>query len=191
MCGLVLSGSDLKKSLGRKGCNRRCDQTKRTNTLCSSSILDLWSCIVCFKLMMLLNGQRSQSNGGRYMLWYVTNLAGSEIAVFLFGEAYDAHWKEGLGTVVALLNPKRREEKPGQENKNEDSGPAFTVSNGGQVLVIGLVSHFVILEYFDLKSSEDLSGEEGRRAALGFVSLLAMEGVYGPCWHGAGAYRLF
>jgi hypothetical protein len=75
------------------------------------------------------------------MIWFVSNLNGTSISLFLFGEAYDARWKESEGTVIAILNPKRKEEKPGLSHQSQDQrGPAYTVSNAGQVLVIGRVS---------------------------------------------------
>jgi hypothetical protein len=75
------------------------------------------------------------------MIWFVSNLNGTSISLFLFGEAYDARWKESEGTIIAILNPKRKEDKPGSSQSSlEQRGPAYTVSNPGQVLVIGRVS---------------------------------------------------
>jgi hypothetical protein len=94
--------------------------------------------------------QKATSGGGRFMIWFVSNLNGTSVSLFLFGEAYDARWKESEGTVVAILNPKRKEDKPGSSSSaQEQRGPAYTVSNAGQVLVIGRVSDLNFTRVFN------------------------------------------
>ncbi|KAE8894543.1 hypothetical protein PF005_g24467 [Phytophthora fragariae] len=44
------------------------------------------------------------ANGSTFMVWGLSDLDGTELGVFLFGDAYAAHWKELTGSVVAVLN---------------------------------------------------------------------------------------
>ncbi|KAG7394316.1 minichromosome maintenance- protein [Phytophthora boehmeriae] len=44
------------------------------------------------------------ANGSTFMVWGLSDLDGTELGVFLFGDAYAAHWKEVAGSVVAVLN---------------------------------------------------------------------------------------
>ncbi|RLN53100.1 hypothetical protein BBJ28_00015686, partial [Nothophytophthora sp. Chile5] len=44
------------------------------------------------------------ANGSTFMVWGLSDLTGTELGVFLFDDAYAAHWKELTGSVVALMN---------------------------------------------------------------------------------------
>ncbi|EGZ19759.1 hypothetical protein PHYSODRAFT_558455 [Phytophthora sojae] len=44
------------------------------------------------------------ANGSTFMVWGLSDLDGTELGVFLFGDAYAAHWKELTGSIVAVLN---------------------------------------------------------------------------------------
>ncbi|RLN90972.1 hypothetical protein BBJ28_00015743 [Nothophytophthora sp. Chile5] len=44
------------------------------------------------------------ANGSTFMVWGLSDLNGTELGVFLFDDAYAAHWKELVGSVVALMN---------------------------------------------------------------------------------------
>ena len=38
------------------------------------------------------------------MVWGLSDLDGTELGLFLFGDAYSSHWKEMPGSIVAVLN---------------------------------------------------------------------------------------
>ncbi|KAF4031221.1 hypothetical protein GN244_ATG16950 [Phytophthora infestans] len=44
------------------------------------------------------------ANGSTFMVWGLSDLDGTELGVFLFGDAYASHWKELTGSIVAVLN---------------------------------------------------------------------------------------
>ncbi|ETM03116.1 hypothetical protein L917_00613 [Phytophthora nicotianae] len=44
------------------------------------------------------------ANGSTFMVWGLSDLDGTELGIFLFGDAYDSHWKELTGSIVAVLN---------------------------------------------------------------------------------------
>lgn len=59
-----------------------------------------YSCVLCLF-------PRDTKKGDKFAIWKLSDLSGqtSLISVFLFGKAYQEHWKTPLGHVVALLNP--------------------------------------------------------------------------------------
>ena len=48
---------------------------------------------------------RTTSKGSSYCIWTISDLDGNAISLFLFSEAYENHWKEVEGTIVAIINP--------------------------------------------------------------------------------------
>ncbi|RMX66627.1 hypothetical protein DD238_004009 [Peronospora effusa] len=44
------------------------------------------------------------ANGSTFMVWGLSDLDGTELGLFLFGDAYSNHWKEMPGSIVAVLN---------------------------------------------------------------------------------------
>uniref|UniRef100_M4BTI9 Uncharacterized protein n=1 Tax=Hyaloperonospora arabidopsidis (strain Emoy2) TaxID=559515 RepID=M4BTI9_HYAAE len=44
------------------------------------------------------------ANGSTFMVWGLSDLDGTELGIFLFGDAYNSHWKETTGSIVAVLN---------------------------------------------------------------------------------------
>ncbi|TPX70638.1 hypothetical protein SpCBS45565_g01707 [Spizellomyces sp. 'palustris'] len=49
---------------------------------------------------------RTSLKGGKYCVIKLTDLDKSVVNVFLFNKSFERHWKERVGSVVALLNPK-------------------------------------------------------------------------------------
>ncbi|KAJ3284004.1 minichromosome maintenance- protein [Borealophlyctis nickersoniae] len=49
---------------------------------------------------------RTAKNGNKYCLFKFSDLAGSIVNVFAFDDSFDRHWKELVGSVIAVLNPK-------------------------------------------------------------------------------------
>jgi hypothetical protein len=47
---------------------------------------------------------KAAASGGSFMVWSLSDLNDTELGVFLFGDAYEAHWKEIEGSIVAVLN---------------------------------------------------------------------------------------
>nr|KAJ3422912.1 minichromosome maintenance- protein [Polyrhizophydium stewartii] len=45
-------------------------------------------------------------NGSSFVMMRICDLAGNSINLFMFRESFEAHWKEKVGSVVAVLNPK-------------------------------------------------------------------------------------
>lgn len=54
-----------------------------------------------------LHACRDTKKGDKYSVWKLSDLSGQSavVSVFLFGQAYQEHWKTSLGYIVALLNP--------------------------------------------------------------------------------------
>ena len=54
-----------------------------------------------------LLGSRDSAKGNKFTVWKISDLSGQSavVSLFLFGKAYEEHWKTSLGYVVALLNP--------------------------------------------------------------------------------------
>ncbi|GAB9468994.1 Mcm10-like protein [Globisporangium polare] len=80
---------------------------------------------------------KASANGGSFMVWSLSDLSGTELGVFLFGEAYETHWKEMEGSVVAVLNAALL---PATE-KNRF---AFKVSQANEVVKLGSAVDFGI-----------------------------------------------
>eukprot|EP00906_Rhabdomonas_costata_P006666 RCo009696 len=49
---------------------------------------------------------RVGSNGGKYILFKLSDMEGQTITVFLFGQAYDAHMAVDIGAVLLLVSPR-------------------------------------------------------------------------------------
>ena len=81
---------------------------------------------------------KTTKSGGRFMVWYLSNLQGSSAALFLFGEAYQQHWKESEGVVIAVLNPKT--DCPDNGDKHDDL--SFSIAKPGQLMVMGTSKDF-------------------------------------------------
>lgn len=73
------------------------------------------------------------SAGRNYAIWKVTDLEQTSMTVFMFGAAYDDHFRETEGMVVALVAPKTR---------TEGGEFALTVDRGDQVWVLGRATDF-------------------------------------------------
>ena len=50
---------------------------------------------------------RDSVKGNKYAVWKLSDLSGQSavVSLFLFGKAYQEHWKMAQGSVVGLLNP--------------------------------------------------------------------------------------
>jgi hypothetical protein len=53
---------------------------------------------------------RESSSGRKYGVWKITNLGGFTCSLFLFGDAFESHWKETEGSIVGVLNAKYKEQ---------------------------------------------------------------------------------
>ncbi|GLD92092.1 hypothetical protein PINS_up000625 [Pythium insidiosum] len=47
---------------------------------------------------------KATSNGSTFMVWGLSDLDTTELGVFLFDAAYESHWRELEGSIVAILN---------------------------------------------------------------------------------------
>jgi hypothetical protein len=86
---------------------------------------------VTFGVIVHKSATKSASNGGNYMIWKISDLDNHSISVFLFRDAYNAHWKESEGAVVAVLNASIL---PARE---EFGAFSLSVSEAGEVAKIG------------------------------------------------------
>lgn len=77
------------------------------------------------------------TNGSTFMVWGLADLEGTELGVFLFGDAYNSHWKQMEGSIVAVLNATLM---PATE-KNKF---AFKVSRPEEVVKLGVAVDFGI-----------------------------------------------
>ena len=50
---------------------------------------------------------RDTVKGKKYSIWKLSDLSGQStvVSLFLFGTAFQSHWKTTLGTIIAILNP--------------------------------------------------------------------------------------
>ena len=50
---------------------------------------------------------RDTIKGKKYTIWKLSDLSSQSavVTLFLFGAAFQSHWKTSLGSVVAILNP--------------------------------------------------------------------------------------
>ncbi|TYZ63993.1 hypothetical protein PybrP1_005663 [[Pythium] brassicae (nom. inval.)] len=80
---------------------------------------------------------KAAANGATFMVWSLSDLNGTELAVFLFDAAYEAHWREVEGAVVAVLNAALL---PATE-KNRF---AFKVAHANEVVALGRAADFGI-----------------------------------------------
>ena len=83
---------------------------------------------------------KTSKNGGRFMVWYLSNLQGCSAALFLFGDAYQQHWKESEGVVIAVLNPKT--DVPASESSDRHDDLSFSIQKAGQLLIMGASKDF-------------------------------------------------
>ncbi|CAH0482437.1 unnamed protein product [Peronospora belbahrii] len=77
------------------------------------------------------------ANGSTFMVWGLSDLDGTELGLFLFGDAYVSHWKEMTGSVMAVLNATLL---PATE-KNKF---AFKVTQSAEIVKLGKAVDFGI-----------------------------------------------
>ncbi|GAB2291953.1 hypothetical protein Dimus_026202 [Dionaea muscipula] len=73
---------------------------------------------------------KMSSTGKNYCIWKLGSLDEQTLSVFLFGDAYQKHWKEPAGTVFGFFNSSIRKDPVG-------TGFSLSVYNPGQVLKMG------------------------------------------------------
>ncbi|KAJ3089772.1 hypothetical protein HK102_005535 [Quaeritorhiza haematococci] len=49
---------------------------------------------------------RTSSRGDKYVVFKLTDLKDCQLATFVFRESFERHWKEIVGSIIAILNPK-------------------------------------------------------------------------------------
>ncbi|BBN16684.1 minichromosome maintenance protein 10 [Marchantia polymorpha subsp. ruderalis] len=80
---------------------------------------------------------RQSSTGKNFVIWKLGTLDSNVISLFLFGDAYKAHWKEQPGSILAVLNANVRTDPKTKE-------PSLSVFNCDQVLMLGTSVNFAI-----------------------------------------------
>ena len=88
---------------------------------------------VTFGVLVSKGLTKTASSGSKYMLWQLSDLGGNAASVFLFGKAYEAHWKELEGAAVAVLNAKVL------PNRSQGGGsPSLSVNQPGEIAKLGM-----------------------------------------------------
>ena len=82
---------------------------------------------------------REGAKGSRYLILKLGNLDSDDThAVFLFGDAYQAHWRLHAGSIVLLQNAKARADASKAGNSAHSSGgPSFSIAQPDQLCVVG------------------------------------------------------
>ena len=78
---------------------------------------------------------KTSANGGKYMIWNLTDLKGTSVSAFLFREAHTKHWQMSEGSVVLLFNAEVLPAK-------EDGRFALSISHAGKLAKLGTSAHF-------------------------------------------------
>lgn len=76
---------------------------------------------------------RSAKNQSKYVVLVLSDLEGAEITVLLFSSAYEQWWREGLGSVMGLLNAEPIE-----------GGKCFKVDAATKLLKIGEAQRYAL-----------------------------------------------
>ena len=84
----------------------------------------------------------TKSGSGKYMIVELNDMKGTTISVFLFGAAFEAHWKERLGMLVCVANA---ELLPSSEGRSI----ALKIANKHQLLPIGEVTD--VCSHYDVQ----------------------------------------
>lgn len=79
---------------------------------------------------------KTSQNGNQYCIWKMSDLRGDikTISVFLFRSAYKDLWKTQDGTIVAVLNPKVFDKKPG----NSGDEVTLSIDTSQKVMILGM-----------------------------------------------------
>lgn len=80
---------------------------------------------------------KAAANGASFLVWSLSDLDGTELGVFLFDAAYEAHWREVEGAVVAVLNAALLP-------VTEKNRFAFKVAQANEVVTLGRAVDFGI-----------------------------------------------
>ncbi|XP_024532694.1 protein MCM10 homolog isoform X1 [Selaginella moellendorffii] len=80
---------------------------------------------------------RVSSNSKNYVIWKLSCLNESTVSLFLFGDAYKEHWKEAVGSVIAVFDAKVR-----HDDKKGDF--SLSVADVNQLTVVGTSLDFAI-----------------------------------------------
>ncbi|KAF6170755.1 hypothetical protein GIB67_015707 [Kingdonia uniflora] len=104
------------------------------NLLKSDKITGCWATV---GVLAEKGNPRITSNGKNYCIWKIGCLDENVFSVFLFGDAYNKHWKEQAGTVFGLFNCSVRKDAEG-------SGFSLSVSSAGQILKMGASADYVV-----------------------------------------------
>ena len=83
------------------------------------------------------SGTREASNGSKYGMWTLSDLAGAETRLMLFGDAFAAHWKESEGAILAVVAPKASPPSSGYAG-----GPCLSIDKPPQVFKLGTAADF-------------------------------------------------
>ena len=88
---------------------------------------------VTFGVVVHKSATKVSAKGGKYAIWKLSDLEEGNMTLFLFGDAYEAHWKESNGAVIAVLNARVLPPREGARS-NERS---LSVTEPGEVAKLG------------------------------------------------------
>eukprot|EP00899_Mesostigma_viride_P006241 jgi/Mesvir1/15618/Mv03225-RA.1 len=78
---------------------------------------------------------KESASGNRFMVWSLSDLKGARVSLFLFGAAYEMHWKESVGAVVGLV---------GAAGSTDARGTSLKVTLADQLFKIGTSVDFAV-----------------------------------------------
>jgi len=109
---------------------------------------------VVFGVIAMKSDIRSSSRGEKYVIVTVCDLSGHLLSCFLFGQAFHQHYKEEVGSVIAVANAKfLNNDSPSSSSHSSTSSHTFlsvslSVSLPTQLLVLGTSFDFALCASF-------------------------------------------
>lgn len=84
---------------------------------------------------------KTSKNGKPFSIWKLTDLHDCEnlVAIFLFGEVHEKHWKTSIGSVVGFLNPSVM---PNRDTYSGRAEVCLSIDHPGKVMLMGTSKDF-------------------------------------------------
>jgi len=86
------------------------------------------------------SGTKEGANGKKFGVWTLTDLDGTCMKLFLFGEAFAEHWKETETSLLAIVGARVKPE--GEVPGAGGPGLSLSVDKAGQLFRLGLAADF-------------------------------------------------
>ncbi|DAZ93164.1 TPA: hypothetical protein N0F65_005514 [Lagenidium giganteum] len=129
----AVPADELKTEMEGRAFVKLCDMDAKSKAVMADDSQD-W---VTIGVVVRKTVSKAAASGSSFMVWALSDLEGTELGVFLFGDAYSAYWREDEGTIMAILNAAAL---PSSDRGNF----ALKVSNADQVCKLGVAVDFGI-----------------------------------------------